>query len=176
MLAMTDKPNHPGAAPEKFSETDARQELATFKAMAGMRPSVRTLAERWGWKKSTAARFVAEFDSDQTPEQVAALLAAGGADFDKHFPPKTAEQSVARVAADLADKPVDDDRPDDADRIALNQPETWVYANNAGGITIRQDGTSHCDDDQFVYLTVDAAQALALRLQHIIEEIEQGRE
>lgn len=90
MLDMIDK--LASDTPAKFTEDQAREYLARLTAQGHKRPSVRALADQWGWSKSTVGRFVDECDGTTrdnagteapTREQLANLLRNALAEFDE---------------------------------------------------------------------------------------------
>ena len=115
-------------APAKFTEDQAREYLDTLQ---GQRPGVRDLAAAWGWSKSTAGRFLADYDTAKNSVLLALV-------------PPTATNDTAPA--------VDFDWMNDRSIVLKEQPETACYFNEDGSLIIRQRAAWNQEDDPYVVI------------------------
>lgn len=182
--------------PTEFTDAQASEYLA---GIEGKRPSVRDLADAWGWGKSSVARFLSQHDAQNsgteagqgdcpmpTPTQRREMFVEAVKDFDRRCPPETAEQAVDNAIAKgivslAAEQPLaqagpEDDRFDwDASEsvVVASEPGLAVYQNPSGGIVIRQDSAhlSVNEEDMFVFFAPARADAICAAIQRVAREI-----
>ncbi|WP_456748992.1 hypothetical protein [Bradyrhizobium sp. USDA 4470] len=147
------------AAPTEIGETQAREYLDKIE---GERPSIRALATEWGWHRSRVERFLKKIDgADEgtpTATERRTMLVAGLEDFDRRFPPETAEKVVDNAVASgkvsLAppqeDDGVDFSWSDSSSIVIREQLETAAFINMAGELVIKQ--RRWLDDDQTLFI------------------------
>lgn len=163
LLEHTTEPIITSATPATYTEEQASDYLAEF--VAGQRPSVRTIAKRWGWSKSRVDRFLRDSDGTaaghghRTPEELRTLLVNGAKTWDAKQP--TAEhaadelinkrschrtpapplsRSAKSLIATAANPKGSDDfewTADNPDLVAPHQDAIAVYMNGYGQIVIR---------------------------------------
>jgi DNA-binding transcriptional MocR family regulator len=151
--------------PPQSGQPISEAEATAFITTAEKLPPIRTLAAQWNWSKSKVERFL------QRPE-FARFSASKN-----ETPRETPDGTPALVPPGEQQHEAESEPPlDDADLVVPEQRATWVYPNQGGNITIRQDGAARDEDDQIVVVTPEHAEALALRLKHIAESIFRDRE
>lgn len=173
--------------PTEFTEEQAREFLA---GLAGERPSCRDLAAKFGWGKSSVARFLSQFDGAEagttvgtndcpTPHERRGMLIEGAKEFDAKVKPETAEELVDRMVAEgkvslaAETKPAEQqfDWGHDPDVIVKTQRAIAVYSNVAGGITIRAEASEYDEDDCTISFRPERAEAVIAAIQRAVRDL-----
>jgi hypothetical protein len=115
-----------------ISEEEARHFIGKLRTIGQERPSIRALANHWGWHRSRVERLLSRIDAETrvktptvVPEPIARPIAMPGPSGDDSWVEESIEDGTALVH---------------------EQPFTAVYFNTAGQVVIRQKGDAYEDD------------------------------
>jgi hypothetical protein len=157
----------------ELSEDQARSSLAKMESNCTPRPSIRTLAELWGWHRSRVERFLKKFDADKsrseppTPTERRGMFIARAEDFNRLYPPgpgeaATAEQQVDEaIAAGVVSLAPADDEKDLCWSIPRQARIECSMTTTDGELEIWQEGQHGPGEDSRIFVARGSAVRLA---------------
>jgi hypothetical protein len=142
--------NLPLAADQQFSEQRARDFVAACREAGQQTPSIRALAEHWGWHRSRVERLLSRIKTETAVETVSETVL-----------------SVLPQPEPATTKEDDFDWFDRDSVIIREQPAIACYWNPHGEVIIRRRADWCEDEDHFIYVRVEYLDALIERLKNM---------